>query len=82
MKTKIKMIKRVTKTEFETSDGEVFQIPFELDEVPTVEEFMDRDLNAAKNLEQLYTSSSEGIYAFGDGSSLESEKTLVSPSLN
>ena len=43
---------------------------------------MDRDLNAAKNLEQLYTASSAGIYAFGDGSSLKSEKTLVSPSLN
>lgn len=43
---------------------------------------MDRDLNAAKNLEQLYTPSSGEIYAFGDGSSLESEKTLVSPSSN
>ena len=43
---------------------------------------MDRDLNAAKNLEQFYTGSSLGIQAFGDGSSLKSEKTLVSPSLN
>lgn len=41
MKAKIKMIKRVTKTEFETSDGEVFQLLFELDEVPTVEEFQE-----------------------------------------
>lgn len=41
---------------------------------------IDRDLNAAKNLEQLYTASSAGIYAFGDGSS--SSENLVSPSLN
>lgn len=41
---------------------------------------MDRDLNAAKNLEQLYTASSTEIYAFGDGSS--SSESLVSPSLN
>lgn len=41
---------------------------------------MDRDLNAAKNLEQLYIASSAGIYAFGDGSS--SSENLVSPSLN
>lgn len=43
---------------------------------------MDRDLNAAKNLEQLYTSSSGGIYAFGDGSSRDSLANQVSPSLN
>ena len=41
---------------------------------------MDRDLNAAKNLEQFYTASSAGIYAFGDGSS--SNASLISPSLN
>ena len=40
MKNKIpKMIVRVTKTEFETDDGVIHQIPFELDEVPTIEEF-------------------------------------------
>ena len=40
MKNKIpKMIVRVTKTEFETDDGVIHQIPFELDEVPTTEEF-------------------------------------------
>ena len=33
------MITRVTKTEFETADGAVHPIPFELDHVPTVEEF-------------------------------------------
>lgn len=43
---------------------------------------IDRDLNAAKNLEQLYTSSSGGIYAFGDGSSCDSLANQVSPSLN
>lgn len=39
MKAKLKMITRVTKTEFETSDGVIHQIPFELDEEPTLEEF-------------------------------------------
>ena len=33
------MITRVTTTEFETDDGVIHDIPFELDEVPTVEEF-------------------------------------------
>jgi hypothetical protein len=36
---KPKMITRVTTTEFETDDGVIHDIPFELDEVPTVEEF-------------------------------------------
>lgn len=36
---KPKMITRVTTTEFETYDGVIHDIPFELDEVPTVEEF-------------------------------------------
>jgi len=31
------MIKRITKTEFEIFDGEIFQLPFELDEISTVE---------------------------------------------
>lgn len=39
MKRQPKMIIRVTKTEFETDDGEIHQITFELDYVPTVEEF-------------------------------------------
>ena len=33
------MIVRVTKTEFETDDGVIHPIPFELDEVPSVEDF-------------------------------------------
>ena len=33
------MVTRVTKTEFELDDGRVYQHPFELDEVPTIEEF-------------------------------------------
>lgn len=33
------MVTRVTKTEFELDDGRVYQHPFELDEVPTTEEF-------------------------------------------
>jgi len=40
---------------------------------------MDRDLNAALNLKKLYTVSSTGIYALGDGSS--SNESSVSPSL-
>jgi putative transposase len=41
---------------------------------------MDRDLNASLNLKQIYTGSSSGINASGDGSS--SNASLVSPSLN
>jgi len=33
------MVTRVTKTEFELDDGRIYQHPFELDEVPTAEEF-------------------------------------------
>jgi len=39
MYIKHKMITRLTKTEFETSDGIVHDIPFELDEIPSIEEF-------------------------------------------
>ncbi|MFA5542203.1 MAG: RNA-guided endonuclease TnpB family protein [Bacilli bacterium] len=42
---------------------------------------MDRDLNAALNLKKLYTASSAGIYAFGDGSSDCSVTNDFSPSL-
>lgn len=38
MKRQPKMITRITKTEFETDDGEIHQIPFELDEVPAIKE--------------------------------------------
>jgi putative transposase len=41
---------------------------------------IDRDLNASKNLVKLYTGSSPGIYASGDGSS--SNVNLVSLSMN
>ena len=41
---------------------------------------LDRDFNASLNLKQIYTGSSSGIYASGDGSS---EKSIsLSPSLN
>jgi hypothetical protein len=41
MKRKIKVMQivRVDKYEFETADGQVFEHPIELDEVPTLEEF-------------------------------------------
>lgn len=42
---------------------------------------MDRDLNASLNLKQIYTASSVGIQACGDGSSSLSETTSVSPSV-
>ena len=32
-------ITKVTKTHFETEDGQVFEHPVELDEIPTVKEF-------------------------------------------
>lgn len=34
-----KMIVRITKTEFEMENGVIYQIPFELDENVTIEEF-------------------------------------------
>jgi hypothetical protein len=41
MNTLNKKIVRVTKTEFETQDGTVRPMLFELDETPTVEEFQE-----------------------------------------
>lgn len=42
---------------------------------------LDRDLNAALNLKKLYTASSAGIHALGDGSSFSGESQNYSPSL-
>lgn len=39
MKLSPKTITKVTEAEFETDGGEIFPIPFELENVPTVEEF-------------------------------------------
>jgi hypothetical protein len=39
MKVNPETIVKVTKTEFETTDGTIYPIPFELDNLPTVEEF-------------------------------------------
>lgn len=36
-----KMIVRITKTEFETDDGTIHPILFELKEIPTIEEFQE-----------------------------------------
>jgi len=33
------MIIRITKTEFEMEDGTIHPIPFELEEIPSIEEF-------------------------------------------
>ena len=42
------MVTRVTKTEFELDDGRVYQHQFELDEVPTNEEFQRKNLWSQK----------------------------------
>jgi len=34
-----KMIVRLTKTEYELDDGTIYPIPFEIDKLPTIEEF-------------------------------------------
>lgn len=39
MKLNPKTIVKVSETEFETDDGVVYPIPFELESVPSVEEF-------------------------------------------
>lgn len=39
MKVNPETIVKVTKTEFETDDGTIYPIPFELDNIPSVEEF-------------------------------------------
>lgn len=44
--------------------------------------YLQRKMNASLNLKQIYTGSSSGIHASGDGSSLSAETPLVSPSLN
>jgi hypothetical protein len=36
---KPKMIVRLTKTEYEMDDGTIYPIPFEIDKLPTIEEF-------------------------------------------
>ena len=41
----------------------------------------DRDYNASLNLKQIYTGSSSGIQACGDGSSSANESSLLSPSV-
>lgn len=41
MNTLSRKIVRVTKTEFETADGTIRPLMFELDETPTVEEFQE-----------------------------------------
>jgi len=57
-------IVKVTKTEFETADGTVHPMMFELDEVPTVEEFQkqyDEWLHVFREKELLENNESEVI---------------------
>lgn len=35
------MIVKIAKTEFETEDGVIHPIPFELEEIPSIEEFQE-----------------------------------------
>lgn len=41
-------VKKVSQTEFELEDGSVYPIPFELDYIPTVEEFQAMINNSKK----------------------------------
>lgn len=41
-------VKKVSQTEFELADGTIYPIPFELDYIPTVEEFQDMINNSKK----------------------------------
>ena len=70
------MITRVTKTEFETDDGVIHDIPFEF-ECKKCDNKIDRDLNASINLKNLAVSST--VSACGEQSS--SNESLVSCSV-
>lgn len=55
MKSKVKAMKivRVDPNEFETEDGQVFEHPIPLEEVPSLEEFQKIHDSCAKHLENL-----------------------------
>jgi hypothetical protein len=48
---------RVTKTEFELDNGDIYPLPFELDETPTLKEFNEIYANSRKLVENLIVQS-------------------------
>lgn len=59
---------RVTKTEFELDNGDVYPLPFELDETPTLKEFNEIYANSRTLVENLI------IQSKNKGFNLEDEK--------
>ena len=53
---KMKVI-RVTKTEFELDNGDIYPLPFELDETPTLKEFNEIYANSRSLVENLISQS-------------------------
>ena len=53
---KMKVI-RVTKTEFELDNGDIYPLPFELDETPTLKEFNEIYANSRVLVENLISQS-------------------------
>jgi len=49
---KVKVV-RVTRTEFELDNGDIYPLPFELDHTPTLKEFNKIYANSKKLVEQL-----------------------------
>lgn len=44
---------RITRTEFELDNGDIYPLPFELDETPTLKEFNEIYANSRKLVEDL-----------------------------
>jgi len=53
---KMKVV-RVTRTEFELDNGDIYPLPFELDETPTLKEFNEIYANSRTLVENLITQS-------------------------
>ena len=67
-KDKKMRVVRVTKTEFELDNGDVYPLPFELDETPTLKEFNEIYANSRTLVETLI------IQSKNKGFNLEDEK--------
>lgn len=67
-KDKKMRVVRVTKTEFELDNGDVYPLPFELDETPTLKEFNEIYANSRTLVENLI------IQSKNKGFNLEDEK--------
>jgi len=62
---KMKVV-RVTRTEFELDNGDVYPLPFELDETPTLKEFNEIYANSRTLVENLITQSKNKSFNFSD----------------